>query len=101
MKAAKWFAYAGCSLLVLGLAGCTNVKGNYSCQGGLLDSLTLESDGKATASATMLGIKQVRSGTYTVDGDKVTVVINGSPSVFNHSGKTLDGGEVVGKCTLQ
>jgi hypothetical protein len=101
MKVVRLFGFVGCALLVLGLAGCTNVKGEYACQGGLLDSLTLESGGKATASATMLGIRQVRTGTYTVDGDKVNVVINGSPTTFTLTDKTLDGGQLVGKCTLK
>ena len=90
-----------CALLIVFLAGCSSVNGEYACQGGLLDSLTLESGGKASASATFLGIKQVHTGTYTVDGKNVTVVLNGQSTVFTQSGKTLNGGEMVGSCTMK
>jgi len=91
-----------CAFLPLLLASCTpGVKGVYTCEGGLLDSISLESGGKAYASATMFGMKQQRAGTYTVDGDKVVITINGDSTVFTHSGKTLDGGVIAGKCTAR
>jgi hypothetical protein len=92
----------GTVLLVVILAGCGGVKGDYTCTGGMLDSLRLESGGKADVSMTFLGQKIEKAGTYTEDGDKVTVVLDGSQSaVFAHSGKTLDGGETYGKCTVK
>jgi hypothetical protein len=91
----------GVLFLLVILAGCTGVKGDYTCQGGLLDSLKLESGGKAQMSMTYLGTKMNTAGTYTEDGDKVNLVINGQTAVFVHSGKTLDGGDMNGKCTAQ
>ena len=93
--------FVTCALLILLMAGCSSVKGDYTCEGGLLDSLKLESGDKASASATLLGIKQTHEGTYAVDGSKVTVTLNGQSTVFTQSGKVLDGGEMVGKCTMQ
>jgi len=93
----------GSALLAVSLAGCpgSSVTGEYTCEGGLLDGLRLESGGKAYLTATMFGMKQEKAGTYTVDGDKVNVVINGESTVFTLTGKTLDGGGLVGKCTLK
>ncbi len=91
----------GTALLVFVLAGCGGVKGDYACQGGLLDSLRLESGGKAYVSMTYLGQKMEKAATYSVDGDKVNVVLDGSSAVFAHSGKTLDGGDMYGKCTAK
>lgn len=100
-KTVGWIGRVGVVFFVMILAGCTNVKGDYACQGGLLDSLRLESGGKAYLSMTYLGQKVDSAGTYTVDGDKVNVVIGGQTAVFAHSGKTLDGGEMNGKCTAK
>ena len=96
-----WTGIAGVFFLVVVLAGCGGVKGDYTCQGGLMDTLKLESGGKAEMSMTFLGQKVDNSGTYTEDGDKVNLVIDGRTAVFVHSGKTLDGGETNGKCTAK
>jgi hypothetical protein len=96
-----WNGTIGTLFLVVILLGCGGVEGDYACQGGLLDSLRLESGGKAYVSMTYLGQKTDKAGTYTVDGDKVTVVLEGQSAVFAHSGKTLDGGEMYGKCSAK
>jgi hypothetical protein len=98
---ANWITRAACALLALSLTGCTpNITGVYTCQGGLLDSLRLESGGKAYATSTFLGIKQEHAGTYTVDGDKVNLLIDQQSTVFTLKDKTLDGGGFVGSCTI-
>jgi len=97
-----WIGAAGLMFLMVVLAGCTNVKGEYVCDGSLLDSLRLESGGKAHVTATLLGVKSERDGTYSVDGDKVNIVLApGESAVFTLSGKTLDGGQMGGKCTMK
>jgi hypothetical protein len=99
-KTMGWISGLGV-LLVVVLAGCTNVKGTYACEGGLLDSVRLESGGKAYASMMFLGQRSEKAGTYTVDGDKVNVVLDGQSTVFTYSKNTLDGGMMVGKCTMK
>ena len=85
-----------------GGGGASSVAGNYTCTGSLLDSMNLTSDGKVSATLTMLGNKQTGAGTYQVNGDKVTVTLPGSPPAeFTRSGSTLDGGPELGKCTKQ
>jgi hypothetical protein len=92
----------GCTLLILLLAGCTpNVKGVYTCEGGLLDEIRLESGGKAYVSATMLGQKSERAGTYSVDADKVNIVTGDDSTMFTLKDKTLDGGSMAGRCTAK
>ena len=91
-----------CTLLALILFGCSSgVKGVYVCKGGFLDTLNLQSDGKLYATASMFGMKQERVGTYTVDGDRIVMTVNGESSVFHRKGKRLDGGELLGLCTLK
>ena len=92
--------FASAALLTMFLAGCTNVDGTYNCQGGLLDSVKLDS-GKADVTMSLLGTKQEHQGTYTVDGNKVTIAIDGQSTVFTLSGKTLTGGEMAGTCTAK
>jgi hypothetical protein len=93
----------GCVLLTVFLAACTGsrVEGDYACQGGLLDSMKLESGGKADVGETYLGQKIEKVATYTVDGSKVTVMLDGQSAVFTLSGKTLAGGEMLGTCTAK
>lgn len=86
---------------VVTLTACGGVKGDYVCQGGLLDTLQLQSGGKAQLTMTYLGQKMQQAGTYTVDGNNVNVVIGNNTAVFVRSGKTLDGGEANGKCTAK
>jgi hypothetical protein len=79
--------------------GGSSVGGNYTCTDSILDSLSLTSDGKVSAALTMLGNKQTLTGTYAVNGDKVTVTLPGSPPAeFPRSGNTLHAG-VNAKCT--
>ncbi len=100
-KMGRWSSAVGAGALILILAGCTSVAGDYACSGGMMDRLKLDSGGKADVSMTFLGQKMEKAGTYTVDGDKVNVVIDGQSAVFNRSGKVLDGGDTNGKCTAQ
>jgi hypothetical protein len=94
--------FAAGALLTVVLAGCTpGVQGVYACQGSLLDAVRLESGGKAYVSATMFGQTSEKAGTYSVDGDKVSIVIDGQSTVFTLNGKTLDGGGLVGRCTAK
>ena len=97
-------------LCVLALSACSmaggaaaSVAGNYTCTDSILDSLRLTGDGKAVATATLLGETQTKDGTYQVNGNKVTVTIPAFPAAtaeFTLSGATLDAG-VNGKCTKQ
>ena len=92
----------GAAFLVLILAGCGGVKGDYACDGGLMDSMRLEGGGKGFATMMLFGQKSEQPVTYTEDGDKVTVTAGpGQAMVFTHSGKVLDGGQMAGKCTLK
>jgi hypothetical protein len=94
--------FTACALLTVVLASCTpGVQGVYACEGSILDAIRLESGGKAYVSATMFGQTSEKAGTYTVDGDKVSIVIDGESTVFTLKGKTLDGGGMVGRCTAK
>jgi len=81
------------------LAGCGGIKGDYMCKDGVLDSLKLNSGGKAYVTLGMFGQKIEKAGTYTVDGDKVNVVVDGESMLFTQSGKLLKGGDILGTCT--
>ena len=96
-----WKGVVGSMFLMLVLTGCSSVKGEYACD-GLMQSLKLESGGKADVTMMFLGQQSQMAGTYTEDGDKVTVTLGpGQSSVFTHNGKVLDGGAMVGKCTMK
>jgi hypothetical protein len=93
---------AGCALLLVGLVACNSVKGTYDCSGGIfLKSITLESSDKATVVGSVFGMTQQKLGTYKVDGDNVIITVQGDAMQFRHKGKTLDGGELVGVCTMR
>ncbi len=95
-----WKGVVGSMFMLLLLTGCNSVKGDYTCDGGLMDSMRLEGGGKAYVTIMFLGQKSEQAGTYTVDGDKVTVTIGpGQTTVFTRTDKVLDGGTMVGKCT--
>jgi hypothetical protein len=94
--------FAACVLFALILSACTpGVEGVYACQGSILDAIRLESGGKAYVSATMFGQTSEKAGTYSVDGDKVSIVIDGQSTVFTLKGKTLNGGGIGGQCTAK
>src|SRR5258708_6260670 len=101
LKCAVPVRVMGAVLLVVGLAGCNSVKGTYVCEAGILDSVRLESGDKAYVDATFFGQKQEKVGTYTVDGDTVSINIGGQTNNFTHSKNTLDGGAIVGKCVIK
>jgi hypothetical protein len=97
-----WKRAVALGFLLLLLAGCGGVKGDYACDSSLVDSMRLEGGGKAFVTITFLGQKTEQPATYTEDGDKVTVTVApGQSVVFTHSGKVLDGGQIAGKCTLK
>jgi hypothetical protein len=98
-KTAGCIRTVGATLLVVTLTGCGGVEGNYACEGGLLDSVQLKSGAKACVTMSMFGQKLEKAGAYTVDGDKVNVLIDGDSMLFTSSGKTLNGGEMYGTCT--
>jgi hypothetical protein len=87
------------ALLIVTLAGCGGVEGNYACKDGVLSSVQLKSGGKAYVTMGIFGQEIEKGGTYTVDDDKVNVVIDGESMLFTASGNTLNGGEMFGKCT--
>src|SRR5262245_48438286 len=92
---------ASLSLLTFCLAACTpGVKGQYACKDGFLDGLNLESGEKATISANMFGVKQQKTGTYKVESDKVIITIGMESNAFTREGKSLNGGPLLGTCTL-
>ena len=59
------------------------------------------SSGKADVKETYLGQKIEKTATYTVDGSKVTVMLDGQSAAFTLSGKTLAGGDTLGTCTAK
>lgn len=98
-RIARHIGTLGAALLVVTLAGCGGVEGNYACKDSVLASVQLKSGGKAYVTMAIFGQKIEKGGTYTVDGDKVNIVIDGDSMLFTASGKTLNGGEMFGKCT--
>jgi hypothetical protein len=96
---ARYVRTVGVFFLLIILAGCGGVKGDYTCKDGLLVSLKLSSGGKAYVTMGMFGQKIEKAGTYTVDGDKVNVVVDGESMLFTKSGKSLNGGDMLGTCT--
>jgi len=94
--------------LALLLAGCGGVTGAYSYEeqdpdGGGTMKIVLELDSGSKATMTMSGSdgligggRMIMDGTYSVDGDKVTVVMGGDSIVYTRSGDKLVG-EVFGE----
>ncbi len=99
----KFFGTVVLAVLAVILTACTkNVKGEYACKGGIfLQAIKLESGDRATVTGNVFGSIQQKVGTYTVDGDNVTITVGGQSTPFVLKGKTLDGGELGGTCTLQ
>ena len=52
-------------------------------------TIELKADGSATATNTTIGATQASDGTWTQDGDQVTVTIDGDPETFTLSGNEL------------
>lgn len=84
-----------------GVAG-GSVTGQYTCTDSVLDAVNLMPGSKARATATLLGETRQVDGSYTVQGDKVTLTVIVPlipPSVvFTKSGNTLNAGSY-GTCT--
>jgi hypothetical protein len=99
----KYIGLLGLAVLALVLTGCSkNVKGTYACKGGIfLHGITLESGDKAIVTGNVFGSIQQKIGTYTVDGDNVTITVGGQSTPFLYKDNTLDGGELGGKCVAQ
>lgn len=99
----RFIGLARCAALAFVLAGCSKgVKGNYACGGGMfLRSITLDSDDKAFVTGNVFGMTQQKVGTYRVNGDDIIITVDGSSTQFTYKDKTLDGGELVGRCTAQ
>jgi len=82
-------------------ASCGGVEGTYShvedVDGEEVSmSIALEPDGKAVWSMGGEGASTGATGTYKVDGDRVTVTIHGDSTVFTLDGETLKG-EILGE----
>ena len=88
LRRLRSFGCLGVVLCMVFLAACSGgVDAEYTCSGGLWTSLKLQSGGKAYASAAFLGQTVDKAGTYSVDGDKINVVIDGQSTVFTRAGK--------------
>jgi hypothetical protein len=61
--------------------------------------MKLDSGGKADVREPYLGQKIEKTATYSVDGSKVTVMLDGQSAVFTLSDKTLAGGDMLCACT--
>ncbi|HWB21239.1 MAG TPA: lipocalin family protein, partial [Phycisphaerales bacterium] len=83
--------------LTLVLVGCGGVQGKYSHEekgpDGSMGKMTLElkSGGKATVTMSGGGNSMSSEGTYTVDGDKVSITFQGDTQVLTKSGSKLTG----------
>jgi hypothetical protein len=86
------------ALVAFILAGCGGVEGVYEMSekdpAGETVTMSLELKGDKTATFAMRGsdpdsMSLTRSGTYTVDGDKITISIDGDAQVFTLSGDKL------------
>jgi len=82
---------------VILLAGCNNIPGDY---GGAdcapYEKISLKKDG--TAYITMLGNEV--SAPYKVDGDKISIIVQGAGIVFTKKGDVLEAGQILGAKVL-
>lgn len=82
---------------VMLLAGCNNISGDY---GGTdcapYEKISLKKDG--TAYITMLGNEV--SAPYKVDGDKISIIVQGAGIVFTKKGDVLEAGQILGAKVL-
>jgi hypothetical protein len=77
------------------LTGCGDgVSGTYASDGPIPMSMTFKGGGKATVS----GMGETKEATYTVDGDKVVVTLDGNPATFvkQKDGSLAAQGEMMG-----
>lgn len=83
------------------LSGCgPGVAGEYTCRTPMVDvQLTLQPGGKLVSAGRMFGETVEKPGTYEVDGDKLTAVVDGNAQIFTIDGDKLDSGPV--HCTRQ
>jgi hypothetical protein len=83
---------AACMLLV----GCGGggPSGTYSSDGPIPMSMTFKGGGKVTIS----GMGETKEATYTVEGDRVIVTLDGSPATFvkQKDGSLAAQGEMAG-----
>lgn len=82
---------------VILFAGCDGVSGDY---GGAdcapYEKISLKKDG--TAYITMLGNEV--SAPYKVDGDKISIIVQGTGLVFTKKGDVLEAGQILGAKVL-
>lgn len=70
------------------LAGCTGISGDYGGEDCLYQKVSFKKDG--TAYITMFGSEI--SAPYKVDGDKISVIVQGAGIVFTKNGDVLEAG---------
>ncbi len=76
------------------LTGCPEgISGAYGGEDCLYQKLTFKKDG--TAYITMFGTEI--SAPYKVDGDKVSVIVQGTGIVFTRKGDELEAGQLLGQ----
>ncbi len=76
------------------LTGCPEgISGDYGGEDCLYQKLTFKKDG--TAYITMFGSEI--SAPYKVDGDKVSIIVQGTGIVFTQNGDVLEAGELLGQ----
>ncbi|MBT9569446.1 MAG: hypothetical protein IV085_14245 [Thiobacillus sp.] len=76
------------------LTGCgTGISGDYGGNDCLYQKISFKKDG--TAYITMLGSEI--SAPYKVDGDKVSIIVQGTGIVFTKNGDVLEAGELLGQ----
>lgn len=76
------------------LAGCgTGISGDYGGEDCLYQKISFKKDG--TAYITMFGSEI--SAPYEVDGEKVSIIVQGTGLVFTKKGDELEAGQMLGQ----
>lgn len=88
------FALPALLAAMLILPGCGNVKGTYTATdpdgGGGKMTMELKDDNVVTMAITgPEGMNLTQSGTYTVEGDKIIVTVNGNREELTIKGSTI------------
>ena len=92
----KYVGLFGFAVLALILTGCSKVKGTYACKGGIfLQSVTLGSGDQAIVTGNVFGSIQQKTGTYKVDGDNVTITVDGRVDAIRLQGQDIGRREMV------